>query len=299
MTFNPHHQLKNILLSVAGALILAFGVALFIIPFDLVVGGVSGIAIILSHLLPVPFLTTDLLITVITWGLFFLGLIFLGRDFALKTLISTIVYPLGISVFSRLTDPDVMNGMFSLSKSAYSEIAILLAVIFGGVLIGTGCALTFLGGGSTGGVDVLAFIICKKMHKIRSSTVIFIIDVSAILLGFIVFNDLVISLLGITSAFITAMVIDKLFLGESNAFIAQIISDHYREINQLIAAKLRRTTSIIDIEGGYSGKAKKMLMISFTMNQYHDLFNIINQIDSTAFVTIHRAHEINGKGWTR
>lgn len=212
MTFNPHHQLKNILLSVAGTLILAFGVALFIIPFDLVVGGVSGIAIILSHLFPVPFLTTDLLITFITWGLFFLGLIFLGRDFALKTLISTIVYPLGISVFSRLTDPEVMNGMFSLSKSAYSEIAILLAAIFGGVLIGTGCALTFLGGGSTGGVDVLAFIICKKMHKIRSSTVIFIIDVSAILLGFIVFNDLVISLLGISSAFITATVIDTIFL---------------------------------------------------------------------------------------
>ena len=299
MTFNPHHQFKNILLSVVGTLILAFGVALFIIPFDLIVGGVSGIAIILSHHFQSPFMTTNLLIAVITWVLFFLGLIFLGKDFALKTLISTIVYPLGISVFSQLTDPDVMNGMFNLRSSAYSEIAILLAVIFGGVLIGTGCALTFLGGGSTGGVDVLAFIICKKMHKIRSSTVIFIIDVSAILLGFIVFNDLVISLLGISSAFITAMVIDKLFLGESNAFIAQIISDHYREINQLIAAKLRRTTSIIDIEGGYSGKAKKMLMISFTMNQYHDLFNIINQIDSTAFVTIHRAHEINGKGWTR
>lgn len=299
MTSKPHRQFKNILLSAAGTLVLAFGVALFIIPFDLIVGGVSGIAIILSHYFQSPLMTTDLLIAVITWVLFFLGLIFLGKDFALKTLISTIVYPLGISVFSQLTDPNVMNGMFNLRSSAYSEIAILLAAIFGGVFIGTGCALTFLGGGSTGGVDVLSFIICKRIRGIRNSTVIFIIDAAAILLGFIVFNDLVISLLGISSAFITAMVIDKLFLGESNAFIAQIISDQYRKINHQIAENLKRTTSIIDIEGGYSGKPKKMLMISFTMNQYHDLINIINQIDSTAFVTIHRAHEINGKGWTR
>lgn len=298
MTFNPHHQFKNILLSIAGTLILAFGVALFIIPFDLVVGGVAGIAIILSHLFPVPFMTTDFLITVITWGLFFLGLLFLGKRFALNTLVSTVIYPLGISAFSRLTDPTVMNGMFSLGQSAYAEISILLAALFGGILIGTGCSLTFLGGGSTGGVDILAFILCKLSRNTRSSTAIFFIDAVTIILGLFVFKDLVISLLGITSAFISAAVIDKIFLGKSNAFIAQIISDQYAEINRLVAERLKRTTSIIDIEGGYSGKPKKMLMISFTMNQYNELINIVNQADKTAFVTIHRAHEINGEGWT-
>ncbi len=298
MNTDLFHHLKNFLFIVAGTLILALGTALFIIPFDLVVGGISSIAIILNEVFSLPFLSIDLLITIITWSLFFLGLIFLGKGFALKTLVSTIIYPLGISLFSRLSDPEVFNGLFCLNQSEYAQIAILLAALFGGVLIGTGCALTFLGGGSTGGVDIFAFIICKLSKKLRSSAVIFFIDAMTITLGLFVFKDLVISLLGITSAFICAMVIDKIFLGESKAFIAQIISDQYVEINRLIAKKLERTTSIFDLEGGYSGQKKKMLMISFTMNQYNELINIINQTDKTAFVTIHRAHEINGEGWT-
>lgn len=292
------HQLKNLFFVIAGTLILALGTALFIIPFDLVVGGISSIAILLNRLLNIRFLTTDLLITVVTWTLFFIGLLGLGKSFALKTLVSSIVYPLGVSLFSGLTDPEVLNGMFCLSQSQYSEISILLAALFGGVLSGAGCALTFLGGGSTGGVDIFSFIICKIFKKARSSVVIFLIDALTISLGLFVFKDLVISLLGITSAFISAMVVDKIFLGESKAFIAQIVSDQYAEINRLIAERLERTTSIIDIEGGYSGEKKRMLMISFTMNQYNELINIINQTDKTAFVTIHRAHEINGEGWT-
>ncbi|MBQ8333187.1 MAG: YitT family protein [Clostridia bacterium] len=292
-------NLKSFFLVVAGTLVLALGTAVFIIPFDLVAGGISSMAILLDKVIAAEFVTTDLLITVITWSLFFLGLISLGRGFALKTLVSTIVYPIGISLFSRLLDPGVFGGIFDLSRSAYSEIAILLAALFGGVLIGAGCALTFLGGGSTGGVDILAFLICKFVKGLRSSVVIFVIDAATVLLGLFVIGDLVISLLGVSSAFISAAVIDKLFLGESKAFIAQIVSDRYDEINRAVAGELERTTSIFDMQGGYSGEHKKMLMVSFTMEQYNDLMGIIARLDSGAFITVHRAHEINGEGWTR
>ncbi|MBR3999457.1 MAG: YitT family protein [Clostridia bacterium] len=152
-------NIKSVLLVITGTLVLALGTAIFIIPFDLVTGGISSIAIILHKIIPV--LSIDLLITLVTWTLFFIGLICLGKGFALKTLISTIVYPIGIMLFSKLTDPGVFGGIFDLQTSAYSEISILLAALFSGVLVGTGCALTFLGGGSTGGVDILAFLICK------------------------------------------------------------------------------------------------------------------------------------------
>ena len=290
--------LKNMVLVVVGTLILAFGTALFILPFDLVCGGISSIAIILNNLLGVDFISIDTLITIITWTLFFIGLIFLGKNFALKTLISTIVYPIGISLFSKLYDPQFMNGIFCIDQSQYSEIAILLAALFGGVLVGAGCALTFLGGGSTGGVDIFAFLICKIFKKLRSSVVIFCIDAITIALGLFVIQDLVVSLLGISSALISAIAVDKIFLGGSKAFIAQIVSDRYEAINQEIAVKLERTTSIIDIVGGYSGSSKKMLMTSFTMNQYTELLNIINHNDPKAFVTVHQAHEINGEGWS-
>jgi len=290
-------NLKSLLLVIAGTLVLAFGTAIFIIPFDLVTGGISSIAIILHKIIPV--LTIDLLITLVTWTLFFIGLIFLGKGFALKTLVSAIVYPIGIALFSRLVDPGVMGGIFDLRTSAYSEISILLAALFGGCSVGAGCALTFLGGGSTGGVDILAFLICKVFKKLRSSVVIFCIDAGTVVLGLFMIGDLVVTLLGISSAFVAAAVIDKLFLGESKAFIAQIISKKHTEINRCVAAELHRTTSIIDIEGGYSGEKKKMLMVSFSMDQYNDLMGIISKTDPDAFITVHRAHEINGEGWTK
>lgn len=290
--------LKNVGLVVVGTLILAFGTAVFIIPFDLVVGGISSLAILIHKVIPADILSIDLLITIITWTLFFIGLLTLGKSFAAKTLISAIVYPVGITIFSKLVDPDVLNGVFCLSQTQHSETAILLAALFGGVLIGAGCALTFLGGGSTGGVDILAFLICKIFKRLRSSVVIFCIDAITITLGLFIIQDLVISLLGITSAFISALVVDKLFLGGSQAFIAQIVSDQYELINTAVAEKLDRTTSIIDIEGGYTRQNKKLLMVSFSMSQYNELIGIINNCDRNAFVTVHRAHEVYGLDWT-
>ena len=291
--------LKNILLTVAGTLILAAGTAIFVLPFDLVAGGVSGLAIIINRLIPVEFITIDLIVTVLTWGLFFVGLIVLGKGFAMKTLISSIVYPVGISVFLKLVDPHVFGGFFSLQNSAHSDIALLLGATLGGVLVGAGCAITFLGGGSTGGVDILAFTLCKIFKKWKSSVVIFVIDASIVVLGMFLIGDFVLSLLGILSAFISAVVVDKVFLGSSRAFIAQIVTDKYDEINTRVIEKLERTTTIFDATGGYSGTEKKMVMVSFTMGQYAELVSIVNKTDKYAFVTIHRAHEINGEGWTR
>ena len=113
-----------------------------------------------------------------------------------------------------------------------------------------------------------------------------------------VIRDFVVSLLGILSAFIAAIVIDKLFLGESEAFIAQIVSDKSVQINQAIIENLERTTTFFDVTGGFSKSGKKMIMVSFPIGQYVELINIINKIDSRAFITIHRAHEIKGEGWT-
>lgn len=291
--------MKNILLVISGTLILAFGTAVFIIPFELVSGGVSGIAIIIDKFFGNGFLTVDFTITILTWGLFIVGFIFLGKRFALKTLISTLVYPIGISLFLKLVNPEIMNGFFCLKESEYGEVSLILAAIFGGVFVGAGCAVTFLGGGSTGGVDIIAFILCKFFRRWRHSVVMFFVDALTVILGMFVIKNMVISLLGITSAFISASVIDKIFLGESKAFMAQIVSDRYKDINKMVIKKLERTTSLVDITGGYSGAKKKMVLVSFTMNQYAEIINIINKVDKNAFITIHRAHEINGEGWTR
>ena len=290
-------KIKKIALVVIGTLILSFSTAVFIVPHNLVVGGISGIAIIIENIIKSKYITVDVLISLLAWSAFVLGIIFLGKAFSIKTLISTLIYPFGVSLFSKLLNPEFLGGIFNLSASQYSEISVILASVFGGTLVGVGCSLAFLGGGSTGGIDIIAFIICKFVKRARSSKVIFIIDATTIVLGLLIIKDLVVTLLGIVSALISSLVIDRLFLSESKAFTAQIISENYDKINKKINEKLHRTTSILNIKGGYSGLDKKMLMVTFSLNQYNELINIIKTSDEKAFVTIQRAHEINGLGW--
>ena len=290
-------QLKNLLLVVAGTLILAFGCAVFVVPFNLVTGGVTGISIIINEIIAGA-IPIDLVIGIITWGLFFLGLIVLGWDFALKTLVSTIIYPIAISLFMRLVAPDVLGGILHLVSSPHADIALIISALFGGLCVGTGCALTFLGGGSTGGVDIIAFIICKFVKKWKSSTIIFVIDAVTVICGLFVIRDLILTLLGVISAWIGAMVIDRIFIGNDKAFTAQIVSDKYEELNLAIRNEVRRTTTMFAASGGYSREAKTVLSVTFTMSQYATLMNVIKRIDPTAFVSISRAHEINGEGFT-
>ncbi|MBE6635895.1 MAG: YitT family protein [Ruminococcaceae bacterium] len=292
-------SVKNSALVVLGTLVLAFGAAVFIIPFDLVTGGITGLAIILDEIIKAEFITIDLIITVITWLTFLLGAVILGKDFALKTLISTITYPFAISLFLQLASPDALGGYLDLAGSSYGELALILGSVVGGGLVGIGCALAFLGGGSTGGVDIIAFVICKFFPRLKSSKVIFVIDALIVTLGIFIINDLIISLLGVLSATVAAIMIDKVFLGGKRALVAKIVSEKYDEINRLVIEKMDRTTTIIDVTGGYSLQNKKMLMVSFTMREYTTIMNIVNETDKYAFVTIHRAHEINGEGWTR
>ena len=290
-------QLKNLMLVIVGTLVLAFGCAIFVVPFDLVTGGVTGLSIIIDHIIASA-IPIDILIGIITWGLFFLGLFFLGRDFAIKTLASTIVYPAAISIFMHLVSPDVLSGIFYIQGSAHADIALIISALFGGLCVGTGCALTFLGGGSTGGVDIIAFILCKYFKRWKSSNVIFIIDATTVVLGLFVIGDLIHTLLGIIAAWIAAMVIDKIFIGRGQAYTAQIVTDKPDEINLAIRHEVIRTTTIYTAIGGYSGAEKTVVSVTFTMRQYAMLMNIIKRIDPTAFVTITRAHEINGEGFT-
>lgn len=290
---------KNALLIVAGTVILAFGTAIFLLPFELVAGGVSGVALVLDHLLPWDFITPDVIITILTWSLFLVGWLVLGKTFALKTLLSTLVYPFAISLFLRLADPSVLGGFFCLKASPYGEISLILASVLGGAFVGTGCAVTFLGGGSTGGMDIISFTICRIWKRLKSPRVIFAVDSAVILAGVFVLQDLVLCLLGILSAFVASMMVDRVFLGGNRAFVAMIVSDRADEINAAVIESLERTTTLLDGKGGYTGAPKRVVMVTFTMTQYAELMRIVNRLDKRAFVTVYRAHEINGEGWTR
>ena len=295
---------KNTALILLGTFVLAFGIAMFIFPFDLVTGGISGIGIIISKaLVDVPYFGTigpDTYSSIINWILFALGFFLLGKEFAMKTLVSTAFYPIALYISSYIVKESPLAYLFDLTRysAEYYNISLIIATIFGGVCIGAGCAFTFLGGGSTGGIDVIALTLSKYCKRIKSSVAFFICDSLVIIGGVFAMENLLLSLLGIVSAFICATSIDKLFLGETRAFIAHVVSDKYDEINRAVVNRMERTTTIVNAVGGYSGLDKKLVIVTFDMRQYPLFTQILSEIDKNAFVTVHRAHEINGEGWT-
>jgi uncharacterized membrane-anchored protein YitT (DUF2179 family) len=296
--------IKNTALVLFGTFVLAFGISMFIFPFDLVTGGVSGIGIIISKAVSsIPVLNAigpDAYSSIVNWILFALGFILLGRNFAMKTLVSTVFYPIALLISDYIVRSSAIADLLDLSRYAqdYYGIALIVATVFGGACIGAGCAFTFLGGGSTGGVDVIALTLAKYVKRLKSSVAFFVCDTAIIIIGVFAVGNLLLSLLGVLSAFICAITIDKLFLGESSAFIAHVVSDKYEEINKGVINKMDRTTTIVDAVGGYSGEGKKLVIVTFDMRQYPAFTQLISSIDKNAFVTVHRAHEISGEGWT-
>lgn len=307
-----YHELKNVILVIIGSSVLGIATGIFLVPFNIIAGGVTGIAIVFNKLITasipeviVSFFAgfglemMDVYVSALTWSMFFIGLFVLGKNFAIKTIISSIFYPMFFTLASRLADPGVMGGFFDLKNcSEHEGVSLILAAVFGGALVGAGCAITFLGGGSTGGVDIIALSICKFIPKLKSSVMIFIVDATVVILGMFAIGDLSISLLGIVSAMVCAVVVDYIFVGSSSAFMAQIICSDPEALNLAIRQKLNRTTTLMTVKGGYSGEEKTMVMVLFTIREYSDVIATAMSIDRDAFVSVMKSHEINGEGWT-
>jgi uncharacterized membrane-anchored protein YitT (DUF2179 family) len=200
-----------------------------------------------------------------------------------------------LDVFEKYKDLFTVNS--TIANGSYA--VAIIAAVFGGLLVGVGCALTFRGGGSTGGLDVFALIVAKYFKRAKSSVWVFIFDASVVIFGIFAVGDFIMSLLGITSAFVVAFVIDKVFIGEKKAFIANIVSEKHSQIRAAIITKLDRTCTIIEAKGGFTDKKRPIIMVSFTMPEYAALITIVDSIDKDAFITVHRAHEINGEGFTK
>jgi uncharacterized membrane-anchored protein YitT (DUF2179 family) len=174
----------------------------------------------------------------------------------------------------------------------------LLCGIFGGVAVGTGVGLSFLGGASTGGIDIIAAIIEKKF-KVKASVIIFVVDACIVLAGMILIKNYTNSLIGIISAFLCATTIDVIYNGSQSCFIAEIISDKWEEINKYCHEKLERGTTIIHVKGGYKGQDRVVLKVVFDKTQYFKIRNYIEKTDPKAFVTYTQTNAVFGEGFSR
>lgn len=290
--------LKKTLLVFFGTALIAFGSAVFIIPFGLVSGGVSGAAVILERLIGGA-LSVEVIMAYLSFGTFVLGFIFLGTDFAMKTLLSSLLYPALTSIFLRIASPEVLSGYFYLAGAENSELALVTSAVLGGVFFGAGCASAFRGGGSTGGMDIIALVWVKYSPRLKSSRAILVIDGAIVLVGAFVFQSLIFTTLGVISALTASLTLDRIFLSEREALTLEIISGEWRDIKREIIERFHRTATILVGLGGYTGEERVIMRVTVSMREYHELVGLIYGIDRAAFVTAHRAHEISGEGWGR
>ena len=267
---------------VLGNLAIAIGVSFFILPSNILSGGVAGIAVALE---PVFHIEPRLVINGLTIGLYILGAVLLGKQFALKTFVSTIVYPLFITVL----------GIWFADVRITSNP--LLASIYGGIFVGTGIGLVYRVGGSTGGMDIPPLIINKYTH-IPLSSLVMMIDGLTVLLGAIVYG-IEVSMIGLVSVWVCGQVINKLItLGAREAKNVLIISEKHDEVIQQIYQQIDRGVTILDATGAYTQQEKPVIMVVLYKKQFIELNRVIAAVDPEAFVIVSDVNEVQGRGFT-
>jgi len=270
----------DVLLVLVGSFILAISSAYFVLPFEILTGGVAGIAVVITQLTG---LNSMVVINSLIGILFLMGAFVLGKGFAYKTIISSIAYP----VF-----------MFTLSFHPVPlQIDLLLASIYSGILIGLGVGIVLRTGASTGGMDIPPLII-HKYTNISLSTLFLVVDGLTVVLGLISFG-LEKALIGLISVYISTIVIDKVMLfGGTQSKSIHIISEKYEEINKEIQLTLSRGTTILTGTGGYTNESKAVIFVVVSQKQYPELHRLIHHIDPHAFVVVADATEVTGEGFT-
>lgn len=276
-------SIKNVLIIILGNLSLAFSTSIFILPHSIVNGGTSGLGVVLKGFFGV---SPELVITIAVWFLFFVGLIILGKQFALKTLISTILYPVFVNLFSN------MNFFVSLANEVSNS---LLATLAGAVLAGFGLGVVYVVGASTGGFDVICLML-KKYFNIKLSLSTLIIDSSIIVLGLVSlsFEN---ALYGLVCVVLTSFIIEKITISGTRSYMAHIVSDKLEEINDYLLNVLERGTTLIKVEGGLTRKEKMMIEVVFNEKEYYEIKRNIHLIDSDAFMSVYKSINAYGNGF--
>lgn len=295
-----YHEIKNLFFVIVGCFLLAFADAVFLTPTKIVSGGVVSVGIIVNHFLS-PILHTDVndIVVIATQAiLWVIGLIAIGWKFSLRTLMASIAYPLFYTILFRLDAGKAMgfDFLYVIEDGSFKTVYLLLAGLFGGALAGAGVAVAYLGNGSTGGFDIISFIIARYSNM-KEDVSGLIIDTTLIVIGIATMRDMRNGLIGIIAAFACAAAVQYIYVNSDTFVIVDIISSENEKIQDYIHKELGHGTTVIDTVGGYSGEEKKLIRVVIYQIETTELRNYIAQIDPKAFVSFTQAKTINGEGF--
>lgn len=263
----------NFLGIIVGAMIAAFAIEEFLVPSTILDGGVVGISIMINNLTGLPL---SILTVVFNIPFLIIGSRKMGKLFIVKSALGMVAFSAFLEIFAPMQD----------ATDEY-----LLAVSFGGVLLGIGVGLVIRFGGCLDGTETVAILLNKKFKFSVGNVVlvfnIFIFMIAGRLFGF---DRAMYSLL---TYFITSKVLDIVENGMEQTKAAMIITNDAKEISRKIFERLGRTVTIMEGEGLVSGK-KVVLYCVLTRFEIHELKDIINSIDASAFIAVSDVSEIIG-----
>lgn len=280
-----HWDVKKLLVDtlyfMMGSMLYSLGLYTFASNAGFATGGISGLALILTHYTGVPIGTLTLLlnIPVILICAKAVGLAFIlksGWVMLINAFFIDIVFPL----FPTYTGSP------------------LLAAMFTGALIGAGIGIIYIRGSSTGGVDFIVMTFKKLLPHFSIGRIWLVVDLLIILLGAFVFRNIDAVLYGIISSFACTMMMDKLLYGAGSGKLAIIITDHGCRISKAIADEVDRGSTLIPVQGIYTGKPKDMLLCVCSKSQICRVRNAALSIDPASMVIITETNEVFGEGFT-
>lgn len=257
-----------------GSILAAAGLEIFLIPNQIIDGGMIGISIILSTITPY---SLSMYILLLNLPFLFLGYKHIGKTFVFSTLFSIVSLAWWVSVFTPI--PGLTDDMF-------------LAAFFGGITLGVGVGLIIRYGGSLDGTEVVAIILDKKtgfsVGEIVMFFNIFILGSAGLVFGW----DK--AMYSIVTYFVAFKAIDVTIEGLDETKALMIISEHSEVIAEKVMARLGRGVTFLNGRGAYSGEERNVLYLVITRLEIAKLKVIIDEIDPSAFVTISEVHEVMG-----
>ncbi|MGG4554851.1 YitT family protein [Paenibacillus humicus] len=274
----PFRHALDTFMILIGAFITAMAFNLFLLPNHIASGGVSGLSIIAKSLFNIEPAFTQWALNI---PLFAAGYLLLGRYYALRSLLGTVVLPLFVFLTKDWTAPTTDP---------------LLASLYGGIGVGLGLGLVFRGRGSTGGLSIAAQIIQKYSGLSLSLCVVLMDGLVIVLAGIVLSPER--ALYALIGLYITGKFIDVVELGFNYTKVAYIIADKTDEIADAVLHHLDRGLTKLSAQGGYTGDDRTVLMVVVGQSEVTSLKTLVQTIEPTAFVIITNAHEVLGEGFS-
>ncbi|BCG57645.1 YitT family protein [Paenibacillus sp. URB8-2] len=265
---------QRTVMMVIGAGMMAVALEIFLVPNQMVDGGITGISIMLSHIFNIPL---GILLTLLNLPFLIVGYKQIGKTFALSTLFAVVVMSIGTQLLHPVQPITVEP---------------LLAAVFGGVILGVGVGLVVRYGGSLDGTEIVAILVAKRLPFSVGEVVmffnLFILTGAGFVFGW---NNAMFSLIAYYIAF---KMIDVTLEGLDQSKSVWIISDKYRDIGEALTERLGRGVTYLQGEGGFSGEDKKVIFVVITRLEEAKMKAIVEDWDSEAFVAVGNIHDVKG-----